>query len=44
MTYRVHFIDGNQRIFSVCGMYDLISYLCFEEGYRQTDIWKIEEI
>lgn len=44
MDYRVYFTDGNRRNFHCNGIYDLIAYLCFEENYSQTEIWKIEEI
>ena len=42
--YKVYFVDGNQKIFSAVGMYDLISYLCFRENWLQNAIWKIEKI
>lgn len=42
--YRVYFRDGNQKLFCAKGMYELISYLCFELKYEQDDFYKIEEI
>lgn len=44
MNYRVYFKDGNQRIFEADGLFDLISYICYELWYQQDDVYKIEEV
>ena len=43
-NYKVYFENGNERIFTSEGVYNLIGYLCFVLGYEQNEIWKIEKI
>lgn len=42
--YRVYFRDGNQKIYTAKGIYELIFYLCVELEYAQDDFYKIEEL
>ena len=42
--YKVYFENGNERIFSTDGIYNLVGYLCFVLGYEQHEIRKIEKV
>lgn len=44
-SYRVYFIDGNQKLFDAENLYSLMAYLSFEaEDISIEDIYKVEEI
>ena len=42
--YKVYFENGNERIFSTDGIYNLVGYLYFVLNYEQHEIRKIEKV
>lgn len=43
-TFRVYFVDGNQKLFDARDIVAVISHVVYVVGYNACDIIKIEEV
>lgn len=43
-TFRIYYNDGNRKLFDGENIYDVLSYVLFEQGDLASDIYKIEEV
>lgn len=43
-TFRVYFIDGNQKLFEAENIVAVINYVVYALGFSATEIIKVEEV